>query len=89
MHGLSACQGLWTGLAHMPNACPTRNFVWRVSQAGSHLPTCSQRVQARINVLTRAGTAQPVPGVGKDRQLWLPGVAPPAHLDGTLPGDYG
>eukprot|EP00891_Asterochloris_glomerata_P004433 jgi/Astpho2/4433/Aster-00048 len=49
----------------------------------------SAATQARINVLTRAGTAQPVPGVGKDRQLWLPGVAPPAHLDGSLPGDYG
>lgn len=23
------------------------------------------------------------------RPLWQPGVTPPAHLDGTLPGDFG
>merc|ERR1712093_391824 len=24
-----------------------------------------------------------------DRPVWLPGNAPPAHLDGSLPGDFG
>jgi hypothetical protein len=23
------------------------------------------------------------------RPLWQPGTTPPAHLDGTLPGDFG
>ncbi len=23
------------------------------------------------------------------RPMWLPGSAPPAHLDGSLPGDFG
>lgn len=23
------------------------------------------------------------------RPMWMPGAAPPAHLDGTLPGDFG
>eukprot|EP00798_Chlamydomonas_sp_ICE-L_P029602 gene29602-17879_t len=36
----------------------------------------------------------PVRGAGtvakaSTRPMWLPGSAPPAHLDGTLPGDFG
>jgi hypothetical protein len=27
--------------------------------------------------------------VRAERPLWAPGVVAPAHLDGTLPGDYG
>ena len=27
--------------------------------------------------------------VTTDRAVWLPGTPPPAHLDGTLPGDFG
>lgn len=40
-------------------------------------------------VVARASLTQPLPGAGEDRPLWLPGSKAPAHLDGSLAGDYG
>ena len=37
----------------------------------------------------RASRARNVSVRAADRPLWAPGVVAPAHLNGTLPGDYG
>ena len=50
--------------------------------------TASTKVSARRTV-ARAVITQPLPNAGADRPMWLPGSKAPAHLDGTLPGDYG
>jgi hypothetical protein len=33
--------------------------------------------------------ARTVKACAADRGLWLPGMTPPAHLDGSMPGDFG
>eukprot|EP00192_Tetraselmis_astigmatica_P018122 CAMPEP_0117658926 /NCGR_PEP_ID=MMETSP0804-20121206/6137_1 /TAXON_ID=1074897 /ORGANISM="Tetraselmis astigmatica, Strain CCMP880" /LENGTH=256 /DNA_ID=CAMNT_0005465505 /DNA_START=94 /DNA_END=864 /DNA_ORIENTATION=- len=44
--------------------------------AGKALPARNIRVQARVTM-------------SADRPLWYPGTTPPAHLDGSLAGDFG
>jgi len=44
--------------------------------AGKALPARQVRVQARVTM-------------SADRPMWYPGTSPPAHLDGSMPGDYG
>ncbi|XP_024372932.1 photosystem I chlorophyll a/b-binding protein 5, chloroplastic [Physcomitrium patens] len=44
----------------------------------------------KCSAVAQAGTAgESSATVGAERPLWLPGTTPPAHLDGTLAGDFG
>lgn len=45
----------------------------------SSLPPLQARRAGRSSVAVQAA----------NRPLWQPGVTPPAHLDGSLPGDFG
>ena len=38
---------------------------------------------------TRARTSSKVVCAAADRTLWLPSISAPAHLNGTLAGDFG
>jgi hypothetical protein len=54
-----------------------------------------QALSSRVALGSRATTSRPqarrsaVVTYATTRPLWQPGVAPPAHLDGTMPGDFG
>lgn len=37
----------------------------------------------------RAVTARHVVARAADRSMWLPGMASPSHLDGSMAGDFG
>lgn len=48
------------------------------------------RLKARATVTAKASRASVVVSASAaDRPVWYPGKAPAAHLDGSLPGDYG
>jgi hypothetical protein len=50
--------------------------------------SASSPLQQRTGRSNRSGPAGK-PLNGPDRQVWFPGLNPPAHLDGSLPGDAG
>jgi hypothetical protein len=50
--------------------------------------SASSPLQQRTGRSNRSGPAGKPLG-GPDRQVWFPGLNPPAHLDGSLPGDAG
>lgn len=64
----------------MAAICQSTAITARTSMAGKQLRTAPKRAAV-------ARSAMQV--VAADRPLWLPGWASPAHLDGTLPGDFG
>jgi|TARA_B100000683_G_scaffold58925_2_gene56871 hypothetical protein len=45
--------------------------------------------QTRATTKTAASRQSVVVSANADRPVWYPGKAPAAHLDGSLPGDYG
>ena len=48
-----------------------------------------RRLKTRAMTKTRASRSPIVVSANADRPVWYPGKAPAAHLDGSLPGDYG
>ena len=47
------------------------------------------RLKTRAMTKTRAARGPVAVSANADRPVWYPGKAPAAHLDGSLPGDYG
>jgi len=48
-----------------------------------------RRLKTRAMTKTRAARGPVAVSANADRPVWYPGKAPAAHLDGSLPGDYG
>ena len=60
----------------------------RKGKASGNRQSASSPLQQRTGRSNRSGPAGKPLG-GPDRQVWFPGLNPPAHLDGSLPGDAG
>lgn len=67
----------------------TSKALGRSREGGPHWAARPRRPVVSVRAVASAAQADAVVAQPAERPLWLPGITPPAHLDGSLAGDYG
>lgn len=82
---MATCSGRGMGMLKPREPLPSKGW----GRSGQHQQQqCGKRSMKALYVVVRADSSPPEKQQ-EERRLWLPGLDPPAHLNGSLPGDFG